>query len=441
MDVLTKLYNQFDPGRPLEADEVDLYVDWQAELGQDDVKKILARSIARSSHPVCRLFTGHRGVGKTTELKRVAKLLRDGISGRKLFVAFLEAEGWLDLNNPEPTDLIFSIVRKIISDLEQAGVGFARDRFKAFLSELVALVNSDVELKGLNFTLSTGAVEAELGAELKQGASRVRAQLRKLLEGQQIRIFDLVNEVIAKARDPLKASGYDDILVIVDGLERIPRKVLNDDGLTNHENLFVDNAQVLKFLACHVLYTIPVELAYSSCRKRLEQDYSPYQVLPVIPVRQPGSDEPHSEGVAALRKIVERRAVHAGADLDSFFRDRAELDRLIGFSGGHVRNLFIMLRAAIERADDLPITAQIVGDTIRRQSIDTKFGLQPKHWAILREVHRTKSEPDPDQCAEFKEDPEIWYRQLRDLFAFAYEDNGHRWYDWNPLLAVNGDQT
>ena len=63
---------QFDSTRPLEADEENLYVDWQKNLGLDDVKIRLAQSIALSGTLlVCRLFTGHRGVGKTTELKRV----------------------------------------------------------------------------------------------------------------------------------------------------------------------------------------------------------------------------------------------------------------------------------------------------------------------------------------------------------------------------------
>ena len=55
MDVLRALYGQFDPARPLEVEETDLYVNWQEEkaLAPDDIKKLLARGIARSEIPVC----------------------------------------------------------------------------------------------------------------------------------------------------------------------------------------------------------------------------------------------------------------------------------------------------------------------------------------------------------------------------------------------------
>ena len=65
MDSLTALSAQFDPLRPLEAGETDLYVDWQEQLDTaDDVKVRLANSIARSSVPVTRLFTGASRCGQ-----------------------------------------------------------------------------------------------------------------------------------------------------------------------------------------------------------------------------------------------------------------------------------------------------------------------------------------------------------------------------------------
>ncbi len=77
MSQIAALYQQFDPTHPLEASEEELYVDWQRELGGDDIKQMLARNIVRSRGiPVSRLFTGNRGVGKTTELKRVKQILK-----------------------------------------------------------------------------------------------------------------------------------------------------------------------------------------------------------------------------------------------------------------------------------------------------------------------------------------------------------------------------
>ncbi len=129
MDRITALYQKLDPLQPLPAEDTQLYVDWQRELyGRDDIKLQLARGFARSSAgvPVTRLFTGHRGTGKTTELNRVKQMLEqphaDGAGGRKIFVSFLECEKWVDLNNLEPPDLILQMVRQLVLDLKAGRV-------------------------------------------------------------------------------------------------------------------------------------------------------------------------------------------------------------------------------------------------------------------------------------------------------------------------------
>ena len=131
MDPLTKLSAQFDPLRPLEAGETDLYVDWQDQLDiADDVKVRLTNSIARSPGPVTRLFTGHRGAGKTTELNRVRQRLEDGSGGHRVFVSMLFAERWVHLDDVQPEDLVFQIVRQLVTDLKRVGFTFAETSFR-----------------------------------------------------------------------------------------------------------------------------------------------------------------------------------------------------------------------------------------------------------------------------------------------------------------------
>jgi hypothetical protein len=262
MDKLTAFYQIIDPLKPLEATERDLYVDWQNELGADDVKGRLINSLARSSGdlPYTRLFTGHRGCGKTTELYRVKHSLETGAASRRLFVSFLEAERWLDLADVQPQDVVYHMVWQLLADLAspcRAGIGFGLEKFKQFLGSLVDSIK-DLRLEGME--ISADPVSLSIALKKVPGA---RAELRKLLEERLPRIYDLVNqEILAPAREELKKQGYDDVLIIVDQLDRVPQKVLNQD-LTNHESLFLDQAGILRALNCGVLYTIPIELAYS----------------------------------------------------------------------------------------------------------------------------------------------------------------------------------
>ena len=273
MDRITALYQKLDPLQPLPADDTQLYVDWQRELFEsDDIKLQLARGFARSGAgvPVTRLFTGHRGTGKTTELNRVKQMLEQGRSagGRKIFVSFLECENWVDLNNLEPPDLILQMVRQLVLDLKQVGFGNAWAKVRGFFGEVAEVLNADVELKDLDLK----ADPFKIGIAIKQ-VPGARARLRKHLEDRLPRIYDLVNsEILQPAREWLGGEGYEDVLIIVDQLDRIPQKQLNDRGLTNHEQLFLNSADVLRALQCDVLYTIPIELAYSHCHGRLSSD-------------------------------------------------------------------------------------------------------------------------------------------------------------------------
>ena len=432
MDELTRFYQLCDPLRPLEADETDLYVDWQNdihwqnEIGPEDIKKRLANSIAFSAGiPVTRLVTGHRGTGKTTELKRVKQRLESGQLRRKIFVSFPEAEEALDLQDVGAPDVVFHMVRQLVSDLRDAGFSFGWERFTGFFREFGELLRSEVELKNVE----VGAGPVKFGVALKEVPS-ARPTLRRLLEGQLPRIYDLINqEILARARGFLKSRGFEDILLIVDQLDRIPQKVINDLGLTNHENLFLDHAGTLRALACDVILTLPIELAYSLRRVNLQTAYgAEILALPVIPVH--GRDgAPFDPGMEALRRIVERRAKKAGLEIGQVFDTPKLLDRFVGLSGGHLRSLFVLLRAALERCDRLPITAQLAELTIRRAANDLSLPLRTRQWQALEEIHRAKAPLGKP------EDSGLWYELLRGLYVFTYEDADGLWYDWNPLLG------
>jgi hypothetical protein len=427
VDPLTRLYRQFDPLRPLEADEADLYVDWQKQIGPEDIKKRLVNSIAFSAGiPVTRLFTGHRGVGKTTELKRVKRILESGQARRKIFVSLLEAEESLDLQDVSAPDVVFHMARQLVWDLRAAGFDFGWTKLTQFFKEFGELLRSEVELKNVE----VGADPIRFGVVLKD-VPRARPALRRLLEERLPNIYDLVNEEILRpAREYLqKNGGFDDILLAVDQLDRIPQKIVNDRGLTNHENLFLDNAGILRALACDVLYTLPIELAYSLRRVNLQTTYgTDILALPVIPVRQRGG-EPSEQGLGVLRQIVGARTAKAGLRPDEVFAEPELLDRFCLLSGGHFRTLFVLLRAALERCDQLPITGDLAELAVRRAANDLSLPLRAREWQALEQIHRTKAP------LEKPEDAGLWYDLLRGLYVFTYEDGAGLWYDWNPLLG------
>ncbi|MBY0506785.1 MAG: hypothetical protein K2X03_22890 [Bryobacteraceae bacterium] len=416
MDRLTALYQQFDPLQPLPAGENALYIDWQHELmPYDDVKLRLVNAVARSGGaPMARLLTGHRGTGKTTELYRVQQMLMDGKKSHKVFVSFLECEQLLDLNDVSPQDLVLQMVRQLVHDLKAAGYGVGYDKFNGFFREIGEILKSDVEFKDLKLK----ADPIELGVAIKQ-IPGARAGLRKLLEDRLPRIYDLVNnEILGPARKFLYDQGYNDILIIVDQLDRIPQKQVNQ--ITNHEDLFLNSAGILRALACDILYTIPIELAYSHCHGRLSDIYGgEILTLPMIDVSQ-------ESGLAVLQRMVAARATAAGVTVEEGFSP-GQLERLCRLSGGHPRSLFMLIRAALDRTSTLPLDQPLLDRAIRLQASDFGKSLSPEQWQALKQVHENH-EP-------LNDDPKQWMTFLRERYVYAYYSDGNLWYDWNPLLG------
>lgn len=429
MDALGALHTQFDPLRPLQAEEVDLYVDWQYQLDVgDDVKVRLVNSISRGPGASCRLFTGHRGAGKTTELYRVKRRLESGATGRKFFVSMLLAELWVDLGDVQPEDIVFQISRQLVTDLDQAGFSFATTQFRNWYDRLIDLFRREIKISGVEL----GADPLKVSLALAQFPT-ARREFRSILEGQLPSLYDLINhEVIAKALEWLGEpgnGGYSDILIIVDQLDRIPQKLLDaTTGLTNHENLFLHYAGTLRALTCDVLYTVPIELAYSRSQNRLQDVYGgELLTLSAIPVTtRRGSD--YEPGLAVLRDIVQRRAAKAGLGLGDIFSSDEFLTEVLRRSGGHIRGLFVLLRSILDRAAELPIEESLARRGLKWAAGALAIPLRPGDWKLLAEVHQSHQPVDSNSDA--------WNSMLRDRFVLSYQDESGYWYDRHPLLEL-----
>src|SRR4051794_36727082 len=226
MSDIEALFRELDPLRPLEGGEDALYVDWQRDLDPDgaDIKSRLVREFLRNAspeRPITRLLTGHKGSGKTTEINRVRRQLDEGRDGKRVFVSTLYAQRWLDLEDLQPEDLVLQIVRQLVADLENAGMPLSRKRFDEFFVSLwkrIKLEKAEINVNPVKFSFALQDFPSE------------REAFRTALRGQLPTVFDLVNQkLIPEARDFLKGEGgYDDLLLIVDDLDKIPQKVLAD---------------------------------------------------------------------------------------------------------------------------------------------------------------------------------------------------------------------
>jgi hypothetical protein len=246
----------------------------------------------------------------------------------------------------------------------------------------------------------------------------------------------LLNQFIEDAKQHLP-NGKEQLVVIADSLDRIV-PVSQSDGRTNHEHIFVDYSEQLTALNCHMIYTVPISMVYSHVFLEARNNYgTDAQVLPMVMVRDLDGTV-NEEGLKKLKELVSQRVyVSAGvpktAALESHvFESREVLEMLCLMSGGHVRELLILLKAAAMRSGSLPITRRAaqrsISDTSNTYAITITNEME---WSILASVHVSKKiNKEAGVCRSL-----LFRRCLLEYRYQTPEGKSKCWYDINPLIA------
>jgi hypothetical protein len=422
MPVLDDIYNTFNP-MPLPAGSPQ-YVDFRSVRGGSDVSVELGRKVQRSSEPTCQLFSGHLGGGKSTELLKLAAELE----GKGFTVVYFSADDDdINTEDVEYADILLACTRHLLKVVKEADPGpvlsWLKDRWE---------ILSDVMQTKIEFpetSIEASAQFAKITAKIRTQKTQ-RAELRKKLNPYTEDLVVALNQFIEEAKMRLP-KDRNKLIVIADGLEKI-QYICQSDGRSNHDDIFITKAPQLKSLACHVIYTFPISLALSTRASDLMDIYgcSP-DVLPMIGVRsRQGVEQP--EGMAKMREMLASRIAQVpeakGLKLEGeIFEDGATLDLLCRMTGGHVRNLVILMQYAIDYQDQLPLMRNSVELALRkmRRTYRESVNAATDEWELLAQVALNKIAPNDDR-----------YRSLlfRRCILQYLDEVGKIWHDVHPLL-------
>ncbi|MEB3120762.1 MAG: ATP-binding protein, partial [Snowella sp.] len=248
-DLITNLYNAFDPDKALPAGD-PVYVDLQEVRGDSDIIRDFGHKILRSpNRNTCQLYVGHRGGGKSTELLRLkAELEKQGC-----FVVYFAAdEEDIDQEDAQYTDILIACTRHLLNALKDADTqplfNWLKERWQD-LQDIASLEITVQDLKVENLI----PLFAKLSANIRAIPTE-RAKIREKLNPHTVTLLNALNLFIEDGKSKL-SNRKNQLVVIADNLDRIA-PVLKTDR-TNHDEIFLDRANQLKGLACHVIYTIP----------------------------------------------------------------------------------------------------------------------------------------------------------------------------------------
>jgi hypothetical protein len=414
-----KVYQVFDPA-PLRATQTDLYVDLDPVRGSPNAVAHLANRILLSNKPTCQIIAGHRGCGKSTELRRLQRSLTE----KCLFVVYCEADEDIDRNDVDFPEVLVAVIRQVAKQLrEQQGIslkpGYFRDRF----DRLKKFFGSEVSLDQID--LETGLATLALTVKNSPDA---RMEIRKLLEPDTANLVRAANDVIGQAKAELLAKKYRDLVIIVDDLDKMVNRPLKEANCSTAEYLFVHREGQLTAFGCHLVYTMPISLAYSAQEQAIATLYGGHpEVVPMTKLsgRPPGR-EPHPDGLAKFAEIIRKRLATVPALTEDVFASPEVMGELIRLSGGQPRELMILIRDAII-ANGLPIVAAAVERAARdgRQAYGRQ--LQAEHMPILDNVRK-----DGKLVRDSTNDELV--RELLESRAILQYENADEWYDVNPLV-------
>ncbi|HEY9726767.1 MAG TPA: P-loop NTPase fold protein [Chroococcales cyanobacterium] len=439
---LDKFYQACNPSKTLDIgkpEDRQYYVDFSPVRGSQIIKE-LERTITRlcPNQPTCQLFAGHIGCGKTTELLR----LKTELEQQAFHVVYFESSQDMDMADVDISDILLAIARQVSKSLEEIRITVQPTGFKNLLQGAARVLNADVTgmkakvpvLGDLGFSLENGKFSlafgiGEITAKAKDSQD-VRSLLRQYLEPRVSNILEAINkELIEPAIQQLKQRGKQGLVVIVDNLDRVDNKE-KSPGRTQPEHLFVDRGEQLNKLRCHVVYTIPLVLAFSNDLGGLTNRFGiDPLILPMVRVQR-RDGEICEQGMDLLRQMVLARAFpdldcQQRLDLISDVFDSADtLERLCFISGGHVRNLLVLLYRCLQKSDP-PIERECVESVIIQRRNELSRAITPDEWELLRQVALQKTVRGEDG----------YQKLLRSLFVFEYRDRANYWFDINPILA------
>lgn len=419
-NLITNIYNAFDPFRPLQPGD-PFYVVCNAVRGNDNVLRELGRKIERSNQPTCQLYTGHRGVGKSTELLR----LKADLESKGYRVIYFAVDDDIDEEDAQYTDILLSCTRHVLEELRnQANPSLLTSWLQSRWQSLKDLALTEIKFEDMKLETQISQF-AKLTATLRQVPS-TRQKIREQVDIHSVSLLDALNQFIAEARQQLGTK----LVVIVDNLDRIvpmPRS----EGRNNHDEIFLDRSGQLRRFDCHVIYTVPISLVYSNRAAALRDSYGDCQVVPMLMVKH-RNGQVFTAGLEKVKELIIRRVSKFAPDLDleTAVFDRPEtVERLCQMSGGHMREVMQLMQAAFDWTDSLPIPASAVQQAITRARNNYRNTVDETDWQKLAEVSVSKLVPnDGDYRKLLFNRCVLEYREI--------DQNGEIicWHDVHPLI-------
>lgn len=333
------------------------------------------------------VFGGHRGCGKSTELRRLAKFLHQP---NLYYVVLVDALTELDINNLNYSDILLAQAKVLIQQLQDDAIPLETAYFSKLEQWFSQRVNTQLSERQLVGKLETGGkastglpflgnLFASLTTAISVGSTH-KEEIRTLVRNSFSEFASAFNLLIRHVEEQLKLAGHGNkILFIIDGTDRLS----NNDA----NNFFVRDIHQLKQITSHFIYCTPIEILTEN--NRIGQDFSVFR-LPMVKIAEKNATDYHPIPIAKLTELIHKRTD------PRLFADTTALDQLIKASGGHIRDLMRLMDFCLaETLGRKLIDTDIANTAIKFLATEYQRVIQQNDYALLVEIDRAATSHVP----------------------------------------------
>lgn len=426
-----KILRQSD--RPLDVGDAYLVPNLHGDKQYDMIERLF-REIESCDGSGLYYFTGQRGTGKSTELRR----LETRLNGEGYRCIRFDALRYLNDTQPIDVHLLMLMVAAGVDDWlnekypeKDAAAESILSRFQDWLKTKVELEKVDV-----NLGAGPGLPGARLQFNLKPQQESLRSKIRGLSDRREF--HDKIIDSIAEMCQWLKEREQRGIVIVVDSLENLRGNPLAEQEqeriFGSVLDVFADHLDLIRVPDVHMVYSVPPYLCFLA-NITPQVSWTPLASVRVCEKPEVARRRPREAGLAVMRDLLDRRLPHWREVIS-----KEALDRLSLLSGGDLRQFLIRILTDVFyqsqfALDRLPLREDdiIIAEVAAACSKEMERLTVRNEWPLLKTI------ADENNIVAGDRSQIKVLAHLLDTKVILNYRNGGEWYDLHPTLWASLD--
>jgi len=397
--------------RPLEPNS-PLYVSHFQE-DNDPIKELYHHITRDDDNQSIALLSGFRGNGKSTELRRLKKLLE----AKQYIVLLCDMEPFFDEYEPvDVTDFLISVALALNEAVKhQFGKDFLQEsyweRFSNYLRTELELENVGSEAHGFLISLVKEPV--------------LKKRLQHALSTKLETFVKEMRNFFSSIRTFLQKHENEQMVLLLDSFEKI--RGIGENAHKIHESVddlfrrHIDDK--LQLPNWHVVYTVPPYVTSIS-----SPGLGICTFLPSVHIFNK-DDSTDNDGIVIMKEVIKRRF----ENWQQVFTD-AQIERIILATAGSFRVFFRLIRAVLLKVPEknqlieVPVADRFLERAENDFFRDMTFLLPTEDRLWLKKIDGSRKSETPKET-----DKLVLMKFMDKDWVFLYH-NGEAWFGINPLL-------